>query len=130
MMDPLDHLEDPAEQRPNLAAESFAGRTVLVVGGGGSIGAACAWLAARLGAKAFYQSIGCDECLLAKLRIEPPGIGQFLAPVVAASDECLLIPALDHADRRLQAGVEACIKVEPIDHEDCIAWLRVGSNPA
>lgn len=51
MTDPLDHLEDPAEQRPNLAAESFAGRTVLVVGGGGSIGAACAWLAARLGAK-------------------------------------------------------------------------------
>lgn len=32
MTDPLDHLEDPAEQRPNLAAESFAGRTVLVVG--------------------------------------------------------------------------------------------------
>jgi citronellol/citronellal dehydrogenase len=49
--DPLEHLEDPAEQRPNLAADSFRGRTVLVVGGGGSIGAACAWLAARLGAR-------------------------------------------------------------------------------
>jgi len=51
LLDPIDHLEDPAEQRPNLAADSFAGRTVLVVGGGGSIGAACAWLAARLGAQ-------------------------------------------------------------------------------
>lgn len=51
MKDPLDNLQDPAEQRPNLATDSFRGLTVLVVGGGGSIGAACAWLAARLGAK-------------------------------------------------------------------------------
>jgi citronellol/citronellal dehydrogenase len=51
LKDPLDHLEDPAEQRPNLAADSFKGLTVLVLGGGGSIGAACAWLAARLGAQ-------------------------------------------------------------------------------
>ena len=51
MKDPLDNLEDPAEQKPHLAAGSFSGLSVLVVGGGGSIGAACAWLAARLGAR-------------------------------------------------------------------------------
>ena len=61
MSDPLDHLENPAEQRPNLAANSFAGRTVLVVGGGGSIGAACAWLAARLGAQVIIAGRKADK---------------------------------------------------------------------
>lgn len=51
MNDPIEGLEDPAEQRSNLAAGSLDGRLVLVLGGGGSIGAACAWLAGRLGAR-------------------------------------------------------------------------------
>jgi citronellol/citronellal dehydrogenase len=49
--DPLDNLQDPAEQQSHLAADSFRGLAVLVIGGGGSIGSACAWLAARLGAR-------------------------------------------------------------------------------
>lgn len=61
MKDPLDHLEDPADQRPNLAADSFKGLTVLVVGGGGSIGAACAWLAARLGARVLIAGRKSDK---------------------------------------------------------------------
>lgn len=42
---------DLAAHPTNLAAGSFTGRTVLVTGGGGGIGRAAAWLAARLGAK-------------------------------------------------------------------------------
>ena len=61
MKDPLDHLEDPADQSPNLATDSFKGLTVLVVGGGGSIGAACAWLAARLGARVFIAGRKADK---------------------------------------------------------------------
>ena len=61
MTDPLDHLQDPAEQRSNLAAGSFEGQTVLVAGGGGSIGAACAWLAARLGARVVIAGRKADK---------------------------------------------------------------------
>jgi citronellol/citronellal dehydrogenase len=42
---------DLAAHPTNLAAGSFASRTVLVTGGGGGIGRAAAWLAARLGAR-------------------------------------------------------------------------------
>lgn len=43
--------EDPSTQPSHLAADSLRGQHVLVLGGGGSIGAACAWLAGRLGAQ-------------------------------------------------------------------------------
>lgn len=42
---------DLAAHPTNLAAGSLAGRTLLVTGGGGGIGRATAWLAARLGAR-------------------------------------------------------------------------------
>jgi NAD(P)-dependent dehydrogenase (short-subunit alcohol dehydrogenase family) len=40
-----------AEHRTIYAADSFSGRTVLISGGSGGIGRACAWLLGRLGAR-------------------------------------------------------------------------------
>ncbi len=53
MTEETHELDDSAlaEHKTIYAANSFSGRTVLISGGAGGIGRACAWLLGRLGAR-------------------------------------------------------------------------------
>ena len=66
--------EELATRAIGLAAGLFAGKTVLVTGGSGSIGEACAWIVGRLGAKVILNGRNAEKLTRAAQQLDAGGI--------------------------------------------------------